>query len=1030
MTLATPVGPLPQWGDHVSVLRAFWLLYRQPAEFRKCWEGLPTGQSLWAAVRLSSHLGFYLFLLSVAFNWLVQFLIPVLWRFSFQVGWMDAKPKNAWITLVFTTLVYTVVAWLELWRWRRPGNDDGAAVVERWGTDELQSARRILYRRVGWLFALPLLLLLAFSLQAETGDRVVRQVQALLTVYAPLVALELAVWLARARRRSERPTLFDRSRATEQVAQRVLLYYLPLSALLFLHVHVFLDPVPLPSPPAEVPPGGILGLGEEDLASPLRIIEAAWRIIEAAFEGVLKGMVVALIAGAVVAWAAGTARGIALGFVGAACGGIALGTTARNAPTWLLILGLCVALIYPLLAGGTTERSSVWRLPVVILSIVAVTVIGAMIEARVMARDYVTIEGLIRGLGLGLVLGLCRGAAEAVIRDRRMSIPLGLLGGVIVGAIAGLSAAHPPPADAYYFKDPAFRGVAAGSIMGIAYLFGVYRLYNHAFHLRSFLWPSPASRRYRGHPVAWDDLCSVAFPGLYRLLVAYAEEEPAAAEAEIQRLIETYSSQKMQALLARAMLLTRESGRVSDLARLENILARLPDGDTGFLRETPQLREMIGEIVRLQALLRTIDRPVFREPTARELCTKIENFRYRVDGFQEPWSSEFRAASAGWIAIARRQLSEAQAVLDKEAMPQVFRAGDPVDRHREAFVPRNGVIGDLVRQLRLGDGCPGIVLYGRRRIGKSTVLKNLTGFLPERIIPLTLSMQNPEAFTSFLSFVGLLGRRLRECCPGVPPDGGPPRDLSALFGLLSDCDAALEVGDRRVLIAIDEYEFIDSKIADRVFPADFLNLVRESIQSHRRLTWVFAGSHEITQLTHAPWTSSLVSARTIEVPMFTAEETWLLLTEPLKHSGELPGGEDRPPHSRYSAEFWGEGTIDRIHGESGGWPHLVQLIAETVVDILNDEKGERVDAGLLEKALNQAAMNGQNVMVELLMGVGESRDPREWDYLSGFRRRETQPIPDDEAVGRSLRRRLLVVEEGDRMRLRVPLMLRWLHLCC
>src|SRR5208337_1106374 len=193
MTLATPVGPLPQWGDHVSVLRAFWLLYRQPAEFRKCWEGLPTGQSLWAAVRLSSHLGFYLFLLSVAFNWLVQFLIPVLWRFSFQVGWMDAKPKNAWITLVFTTLVYTVVAWLELWRWRRPGNDDGAAEVERWGTDELQSARRILYRRVGWLFALPLLLLLAFSLQAETGDRVVRQVQALLTVYAPLVVFMLAV---------------------------------------------------------------------------------------------------------------------------------------------------------------------------------------------------------------------------------------------------------------------------------------------------------------------------------------------------------------------------------------------------------------------------------------------------------------------------------------------------------------------------------------------------------------------------------------------------------------------------------------------------------------------------------------------------------------------------------------------------------------------------------------------------------------------------------------------------------------------
>lgn len=49
------------------------------------------------------------------------------------------------------------------------------------------------------------------------------------------------------------------------------------------------------------------------------------------------------------------------------------------------------------------------------------------------------------------------------------------------------------------------------------------------------------------------------------------------------------------------------------------------------------------------------------------------------------------------------------------------------------------------------------------------------------------------------------------------------------------------------------------------------------------------------------------------------------------------------------------------------------------------------------------------------------------NYLRGFRRRDTQPPPDDEAIYTSLRRRLLVEEAGDQWRLRVPLMQRWLR---
>jgi hypothetical protein len=58
-----------------------------------------------------------------------------------------------------------------------------------------------------------------------------------------------------------------------------------------------------------------------------------------------------------------------------------------------------------------------------------------------------------------------------------------------------------------------------------------------------------------------------------------------------------------------------------------------------------------------------------------------------------------------------------------------------------------------------------------------------------------------------------------------------------------------------------------------IFSEDLLAMLRESIQSHRRLIWVFAGSHHITELTHAPWSSYLVSVRTLEVPPFTEAES-------------------------------------------------------------------------------------------------------------------------------------------------------------
>src|SRR3712207_6911741 len=76
-----------------------------------------------------------------------------------------------------------------------------------------------------------------------------------------------------------------------------------------------------------------------------------------------------------------------------------------------------------------------------------------------------------------------------------------------------------------------------------------------------------------------------------------------------------------------------------------------------------------------------------------------------------------------------------------------------------------------------------------------------------------------------------------------------------------------------------------------------------------------------SELPHAPWTSYLVSARTVEVPPFTEAETRLLLTEPLKHSTLWRRDDKGRP--RFDPEFWGEGRSEEHTSELQSRQYLV-----------------------------------------------------------------------------------------------------------
>jgi hypothetical protein len=95
--------------------------------------------------------------------------------------------------------------------------------------------------------------------------------------------------------------------------------------------------------------------------------------------------------------------------------------------------------------------------------------------------------------------------------------------------------------------------ISSGIVVAAVATFFIVRLYNYVFH-PFFLLPRPHGRWYPYHPVAWDRVCVLPFPGLHHLLVAYAAQAPQAGMQEIERLIAEYPSQRSAALRAKAML--------------------------------------------------------------------------------------------------------------------------------------------------------------------------------------------------------------------------------------------------------------------------------------------------------------------------------------------------------------------------------------------------------------------------------------------------------------------------------------------
>ena len=253
-----------------------------------------------------------------------------------------------------------------------------------------------------------------------------------------------------------------------------------------------------------------------------------------------------------------------------------------------------------------------------------------------------------------------------------------------------------------------------------------------------------------------------------------------------------------------------------------------------------------------------------------------------------------------------------------------YVAGNPVTGR--LFVGRHDILRELEELWLTRGQVDSVVLYGHRRMGKSSILKNLPARLDpayNRVVQFNLQQIGPVRHTGEL--LHALALEMRDHLPANGPHSPAVPDLATFE---ANCNRAFNgwlkaiaplMTQQRFIVAIDEYELLETAMAEGRIDAALTTYLRSVIQSTDWFVLVLAGLYTLEEKCHDYWHPLFASIKPRKVSFLSPSATRLLLTQP---------SEDFPIN--YTAD-----TIEEVVRLSNGQPYVVQLIGQNLVTRFN-----------------------------------------------------------------------------------------------
>jgi AAA domain len=534
--------------------------------------------------------------------------------------------------------------------------------------------------------------------------------------------------------------------------------------------------------------------------------------------------------------------------------------------------------------------------------------------------------------------------------------------------------------------------------------------------------PFAATPLLRYHSAFWDEHQRLPLYGLDDHLVLTHQRRPAEAEAALAYLSTSPNSHQRWAV--RAVQIELDLLRLEACKSPEDIAAAAarattrPDKPGDFQRAFERVAEDTGAALAQDSnLTRRLGLQAARDrldALIRDLRLSNDRSAPRLERIVAAWSK---------ILDARIEALATETELAQE-IDNPYVTGVALDESAAVCAPRIE-IGDEIERLILDQRKPPLLLYGQRRMGKTSLLKVLGKRLRSDLVPLLVDLQGPAGQAA--NHAGFLFNLARSAVASalrfrnltLPPltEESLAADPFTRFDVwLDEVEAAL--GERSALLLMDEMEALDDAFEEGRFKeAQVLGMLRNLIQHRPKLKILLAGSHDFEELVR--WSSYLINVRTVRLGYLTEKEATRLVEAP------IPGFP-----LRYEPE-----ALARVLSVTRGHPFLVQLLCGEIVTHMNGKPpGERrlARAADVEASVARALDRG-----EMYFGEVETRQARA-DGAALLRRlaekgegavlEEAVLVEGVEGAAEILRRLLrreIVEQEGTGYRFKVELIRRW-----
>jgi len=283
-------------------------------------------------------------------------------------------------------------------------------------------------------------------------------------------------------------------------------------------------------------------------------------------------------------------------------------------------------------------------------------------------------------------------------------------------------------------------------------------------------------------------------------------------------------------------------------------------------------------------------------------------------------------------------------------IPNPYATGKPLRAGSPVFFGREDVFAFILENLGRPTGENVLILVGERRMGKTSLLRQLPAHLSEGYVSVFLDGQALGIEGGMAGLFYDITLEISEALAGrgialEPPTLGELEEkLSLAFEKRFLSHVAEALDERVLLLLFDEFEELEMRVQSGELPPTIFPYLRHLMQHSQNVAFIFAGTHRLEELTADYWSILFNIALYKRMGFLDVEAAQRLIVEPVQNYGLL----------------YDDLAIDKMLRVTAGHPYFLQLLCHALVNLHNRER------------LNYITIQDVNHTLEEIVELGEA----------------------------------------------------------